>query len=86
MIDETQAREARDFTPKPELKVGGRTCQCGDCGLFFTGLQPFDRHLKNRGTAHVTCRTEKEMQAIGMLPNKHGTWQYGQSLKERQSA
>ena len=66
-----------DNDAKAELKVGGRTCQCGDCGEFFTGESSFTRHLMALGTDHVGCRTPKAMLAIGMQRNSNGVWMFG---------
>ncbi len=59
---------------RPILKVGGRVCECTQCGLFFAGVGPFDRHLVGWG-----CRTLEQMQAVGMAANVHGVWQMGVS-------
>ncbi len=68
-----------DKSVKAELKIGGRACQCAECGLFFTGVKPFDRHQIWAGEGkrgNVVCLTPTEMLAAGMGRNIHGVWQY----------
>lgn len=74
----TQNKEA-----KPQLRPGSQVCQCAYCDLYFTGIKPFDRHLKGKGTGDVSCRTVKEMEAIGMNTNSNGVWMYGLPLKAK---
>ncbi len=59
----------RDFEVRPILKVGGRVCECTQCGLFFAGVGPFDRHLIG-----WECRTLEQMRAVGLDRNQHGVW------------
>jgi len=67
-----------DNAVKPELKIGGRVCQCTACGLFFTGVAPFNRHLVGTGReVPPICLTPIEMIAVGMRQNMYGVWQYG---------
>jgi hypothetical protein len=67
-----------DTDVKPELRVGGRTCQCAECELFFTGVYPFDLHLATEDdNQDLRCLTPDEMRALGMTTNKHGVWQRG---------
>lgn len=71
-----------DKAVRPELRPGSRTCQCPTCDLYFTGLQPFDRHLVSDEDGRILrCLSVDEMHSIGMVRNRHGVWQYGQSLK-----
>lgn len=70
-----------DNAVKPELKVGSRVCQCGACGLYFTGVAPFDKHQVwvtggNNKSGNIVCLSPTEMLAAGMGRNKYGVWQY----------
>ncbi len=66
-----------DNAVKPELKIGSRVCQCAECGLYFTGVAPFDRHQVWMGAGDQSlCLSPTEMLAAGMGRNKHGVWQY----------
>lgn len=75
-METTEDVERTDKYVKPELRVGSRTCQCADCLRFFAGVRGFDQHhvgsWKNR-----RCRTDKEMEKIGMVQNPHGVWLTG---------
>lgn len=83
MVYTTQTE--KDWDAKPELRVGGQTCECAGCGLFFTGVKPFDRHQLDDDNG-VICRTETQMLAIGMVANKHGVWSYGIPKKIAEAA
>ncbi len=78
-LDNAEIFGGRDFEVRPFLKVGGRTCQCAECGQFFTGVGAFDRHMV--GT--VRCRTPDQMRAAGMTANIYGVWQLGVSAATR---
>lgn len=71
-----------DWDVTPVLKPGGRTCECTVCGLFFTGVTPFDRHFLGEGKR---CRTPQEMLSIGMTSNRHGVWSTGTSKRQHDS-
>lgn len=78
---------ALDTDVKPELRTGSRTCQCTGCSLYFSGVEPFDRHhIKDREDGDVICRTPTEMLAIGMEVGKWGVWKTGQSKKQLEAA
>ena len=66
-----------DKEARAQLKNGGRVCQCAECGQYFNGIAPFDRHLQNMGTDHVTCSTVAQMRQLGMVHNIHGVWSVG---------
>lgn len=74
----TRQNVVMDTSVKPQLRNGSRTCQCAGCGLFFTGVAPFDRHLIGIGTG---CYCVEEMYTLGMMTNEHGVWMYGTSKK-----
>jgi hypothetical protein len=83
----TRNLEGANKDTRAELRVGTRTCQCSGCGLFFTGVWPFDRHLvTDEEGGEPLCQTPEEMQQIGMVANKYGVWQYGQSKKLLEAA
>lgn len=78
--------EGVDNSVKKELKPGSRTCQCGSCDEFFTGVQPSDRHLvSNERNPNIPprCLRPAEMRALGMIQNVHGVWQTGTWGKKR---
>lgn len=63
-----------DRSVKAELRVGTRTCQCADCGAFFTGVEGFDLHMVGDD---LRCLSPAEMRRIGMTVNEHGVWARG---------
>lgn len=75
-----------DASAKAELRVGSRVCQCASCGLFFTGVAPFDRHLTGQDEGDTDCLSVPQMQALGMVQNVNGVWQYGKSKKVMEAA
>jgi hypothetical protein len=85
MQDTTQGSNVIDSAIRPEFKIGGRACQCAGCGLWFTGVAPFDRHQLDDDTG-IKCRTVKDMRDIGMVTNKYDVWQMGVSKKQADAA
>lgn len=78
-----------DTSTRAELRNGKNTCQCASCGLFFTGVAPFDRHLvmdEEHPDNPPVCLTPAQMRSIGMIANVHGVWQYGKSKKAVKAA
>lgn len=61
---------------KAELKPGGQTCQCAECGLFFTGVDAFDLHRYGEWDKRK-CRTVAKMREMGMSANENGVWARG---------
>lgn len=86
LAESREARIARllaaDRSPRAELRVGSNICQCQGCGLFFSGVAAFDRHLILSEIGRYRCRGPEEMLSIYMEANKHGVWTYGKSVKE----
>jgi hypothetical protein len=62
---------------KKQLRVGSNVCECSDCGEFFTGVKPFDKHLTyHPGTNRAPdCKTRAQMLGGGLQPNINGVWQ-----------
>ena len=71
-----QVERAHDFSVKPALNPGSRTCQCCECGLFFTAISAFDAHRVG-SPERRKCRTQKKMVDLGMNTNEHGVWSAG---------
>jgi hypothetical protein len=59
---------------RPVLRRGSRVCQCGECGAFFSGPSPFQRHIMGTGTASPWCMSATMMRNVGMRQNSNGVW------------
>lgn len=62
-------------TGKSRLRPGSSTCECGACGLRFSGIRAFDRH-RTGDQDHRTCLTETDLRVLGMVVNSRGHWAY----------
>ncbi len=67
---------SKDWDTKPELRVGGRTSQCGQCDRYFVGVNAFDQHMIGQDTARPRCLSTAKMLKLGMTQNKYGVWSY----------
>jgi hypothetical protein len=50
----------------------GRACDCGVCGLRFTGVDAFDAHRVTGGDKLRRCLTTDEMRTAGLEPTSRG--------------
>lgn len=76
MSNPVSSIKSDQFEPKKQLRPGSRVCQCASCEEYFTGLEPFDKHLtrhKNPNTPH-DCKTPTQMRAAGLVQNVNGVW------------
>jgi hypothetical protein len=55
------------------MKLSGDRWQCARCLRYFNSTHAFDKHRHGQGAAR-TCRTEAEMEHVGMSVNRAGYW------------
>lgn len=55
------------------MKLNGKHCQCGGCGLYFRSLAAFDSHRVGPYT-NRNCLGQQQMQDAGMTQDARGFW------------
>jgi hypothetical protein len=67
-----------DTAVKAQHKIGGKACDCTDCGAWFAGISGFDNHLIRKGD-DILCMSPERMRKVGMAQNTNGVWLLGKA-------